>query len=216
MAPEIPTECTICDRELSFTNEDGVRFASAFPCNHISGASCIRKICLTSEKDMLENASILPCGHIFGLNCITKWLTGQASCPNCRYRLQYKNCSHVFAPKIVLRNAEGRDDTKPRGSRPFSVLLTSGLTAIDDLVLPEKLPPDCAHCDWEFERMKICRTYRTESDYITLIVDGIGEISVENGAENALLSERLHGTSKRREDRLREREAEHLKERCFF
>jgi hypothetical protein len=91
-----------------------------------------------------------------------------------------------------------------------------GLTAIDDLVLPEKLPPNCPHCDWEFEQNEIHRAYKTEGDYITLNFDDFGLISVKHGADEAMLSERLCGNSKRREDLLRERKAEHQKERCFF
>jgi hypothetical protein len=214
MALEIPNDCYICDKKLSFSNDDGVKFASAFPWSHIFGFSCIRK---TPENDTPESASILPCGHIFGLNCIVKWVkTGQASCPHCRYRLQYWDCHHLFKPKLVLQNAGGRDNTKPGGSRPFSVLLSSGLTAIDNLVLPEKLPPDCPHCDWELERDRIHRMYRIGSDYVTLKIDDVGEISVRNGAGKELLSDVLYGTSKLMGDCLREKKAEHLKQRCFF
>ncbi|GFT51876.1 e3 ubiquitin-protein ligase RNF126, partial [Trichonephila clavipes] len=49
-------------------------------------------VCL-EKFNLQEKAKQLPCSHLYHEKCIIPWLERQATCPNCRSQVQYRNRS---------------------------------------------------------------------------------------------------------------------------
>ncbi|CAL1297069.1 unnamed protein product, partial [Larinioides sclopetarius] len=72
------------------------------------GQTCT--ICFDQWTNSSEHRLVsLRCGHLFGRSCITKWLKGNARCPQCNARARKSEIRNIYAKAVKVVDSSERD-----------------------------------------------------------------------------------------------------------
>ncbi|GIY10990.1 e3 ubiquitin-protein ligase RFWD3 [Caerostris darwini] len=76
--------------------------------NEDDGQTCT--ICFEPWTNSNEHRLVsLRCGHLFGRSCITRWLKGQARCPQCNARARKSEIRNIYAKSVKVIDTLERD-----------------------------------------------------------------------------------------------------------